>query len=194
MNDIVSKLRKGGLWLWNQKEKIFLVALLGVLCFRVYSVFADLDPEAEIKSATTPTTTGPKPPGGSPAAPAAGAGAIRSDNVPTPPAKPTAERPEDFRPLVRQNPFTIYGAMQGEAKRGEGQQETVDVTLHRIMRWSDGSYRAEMSTKVSGRPKRYAEGEAFENYKVMSIDAVNNMVTIYSNVHEKTFTLTVPGS
>ncbi len=38
MNDFLTILQKTGAWIWNQKEKMVLLILVGVLCFRVYQV------------------------------------------------------------------------------------------------------------------------------------------------------------
>ncbi|HRI89111.1 MAG TPA: hypothetical protein PK869_12635 [Candidatus Hydrogenedentes bacterium] len=198
MNDIVSKLRKAGFWMWNQKEKMFLFVLLAVLLFRAYVVIinppdinAIIESETVAAAATPPKAPAPRPGGAPAAAPNA---PITAGNVPLPDPRPGLPRAEDFRPLIRQNPFTIYGIVVTTGARGETTEEKIDVTLSKIIKWNDGSYRAELTTKVSGRPKRYAEGESFESYKVMEIDAVNNTVTIYSTGHDKTFTLTMPGT
>lgn len=180
MNDINSQLRKAGVWLWNQKEKMFLAALLIVLCFRVYLVL----------SPAQASTKTPEPPKKTAAAP----GKLSPDNVPDPEPRPVAERSEDFRPLVRQNPFTIWSiAATGNSTTGS-EEETIDVTLNNIVKWRDGSYRAELTTKVSGKSKWYKEGEPFENYKLMSIDSANKIVQIYSSAHDKTFELKIPGN
>lgn len=181
MNDINSQLRKVGIWLWNQKEKIFLATLLIVLCFRVYLVLSPA--EASSKSPEPPKKTA-----------TAGGGKLSPDNVPDPPPRPLSQRTEDFRPLVRQNPFTIWSvAATGKSASGSD-EETIDVTLNNIVKWSDGGYRAELTTKVTGKSKRYKEGEVFENYKLMSIDPVNKIVQIYSSAHDKTFELKMPGN
>ncbi|MDZ4858544.1 MAG: hypothetical protein SGI88_06140 [Candidatus Hydrogenedentes bacterium] len=202
MNDIVSKLRKAASWVWNQKEKMFLGILLVVLLFRAYVVLINPPDVNALIAAVEKPAEKPKPaakkpaPAAAPGAPAAApkAAPITSDNVPLPAPKPVLERAEDFKPLVRQNPFTIYGVMAGTGSRGETEQEKIEIQLQRIVKWSDGSYRAEMITKVGGRPKRYAENEPFESYKVMEIDTVNNTVTVFSTAHGKAFTLSPVGS
>ncbi|MCC6796464.1 MAG: hypothetical protein IT366_15195 [Candidatus Hydrogenedentes bacterium] len=181
MNDINSQLRKAGVWLWNQKEKMFLAALLIVLCFRVYLVLSPAQ-------ASTKTPEPPKK--GAPAA----TNKMSAENVPDPGPRPVSERAEDFRPLVRQNPFTIWSiAATGKSASGSD-EETIDVTLNNIVKWSDGGYRAELTTKVTGKSKRYKEGEVFENYKLMTIDPTNKTVQIYSSAHDKTFELKMPGN
>ncbi|MCC6153119.1 MAG: hypothetical protein IT367_05140 [Candidatus Hydrogenedentes bacterium] len=181
MNDINSQLRKAGMWLWNQKEKMFLAALLIVLCFRVYLVLSPA--QASSKTSGSPTK-----------AAAAAPNKMSPENVPDPGPRPVTERAEDFRPLVRQNPFTIWSiAATGKSASGS-EEETIDVTLNNIVKWSDGAYRAELTTKVTGKSKRYKEGEVFENYKLMSIDPANKTVQIYSSAHDKTFELKMPGN
>lgn len=184
MNDINSKIRKVGLWAWNQKEKMFLAALLIVLCFRVYMLLANppgvtaeqTPPKAPLHSTKTPGTT-------------EGSMMVSANDVPEPPPRPVLERPDDFRPLVRQNPFTIYGAATGGKSSSDAEGDTIDVTLNNIVKWNDGTYRAELTTKVTGKPKRYKAGEEFENYKLMSIDPQNKTVTIYSTALGKTVEL-----
>ena len=188
MNDVLSQLRKAGLWVWNQKEKMVLVALLAFLCFRVYVVLNPVSAEDLDAQPAPAKETTKKPPVAPPGGPA-----ITSANVPEPPLRPQVQRAEDYKPLVRQNPFTIYGAMLGTNTRGEVAEETIDVTLNKIIKWRDGTYRAELMTKTA-RPKFYAEGEPFESYKLMDIDVTGNTVTIYSTAQEKTYTLKVPGS
>lgn len=180
MNDISSQLRKAGIWIWNQKEKMFLAALLIVLCFRVYLVLSPA--QASSKTSEPPKKA------------AAGGGKLSPDNVPDPPPRPVSQRAEDFRPLVRQNPFTIWSiAATGKSASGS-EEETIDVTLNNIVKWRDGGYRAELSTKVTGKSDWYKEGEVFENYKLMTIDPTSKMVTIYSTAHDKTFELKMPGN
>ena len=187
MNDISSKIRKAGLWVWNQKEKMFLGALLVVLCFRVYVVLIN---PPDVNGDPNPPDLIDKPP--LPAPSDQTGGFASPDAVPDPPARPIAERAEDYRPMVRQNPFTIWslGAQGSGASDTEG--DSIDVNLINIVKWNDGTYRAELSTKVVTKPKRYKEGEVFENYKLMSIDPGNKSVTIYSSAHDKTFELKIP--
>ncbi|NUM56431.1 MAG: hypothetical protein HUU46_22565 [Candidatus Hydrogenedentes bacterium] len=192
MNDITSKLRKAGIWAWHQKEKVFLGALLIVLCFRVWVVLRPADASVD-SPIPKPPVTGQKPPVGGPPAPP-GQTRMAANDVPDPPPRPVTERADDYRPLVRQNPFTIYSILLDNTGTQDAEGDSIDVTLNNIMKWSDGAYRAELTTKVTGKSKRYKEGEVFENYKLMSIDAANKTVTIYSSAHDKTFELKMPGS
>ena len=184
MNDLNSQLRKVGIWVWNQKEKMFLAALLIVLCFRVYVVLAGVNAgdqgtplKDDIKTNTPPApVTNNMDPG----------------SVSDPPPRPIPQRAEDYRPLVRQNPFTIWAIGATGQSSQNAEDDTIDVTLNNIVKWSDGAYRAELTTKVTGKSKRYKEGEVFENYKLMSIDVANRSVTIYSSAQEKTFVLKMP--
>ncbi|NUM52710.1 MAG: VWA domain-containing protein [Candidatus Hydrogenedentes bacterium] len=91
-----------------------------------------------------------------------------------------------YRSLVRENPFSIYGSVGSD-----NYSLSTDVTLDNIIKWSDGAYRAEITTKLTGKSKRYKEGEVFENFKLMSIDPANRSVTIYSSAHDKSFELKV---
>jgi hypothetical protein len=66
----------------------------------------------------------------------------------------------------------------------------VGVQLDNIVKCSDGTYRAEITTDKSN--KRYKEGEVFEDYRLMSIDPLNKSVVIYSSQHDKTFEVRMP--
>jgi len=154
MNDVISILRKAGIWLWNQKEKTVLIALLFVLCYRVWVV---VNPPEQ----GSVTTGGPEPP-------------PRALPAAQPPERPLAERAEDYRPLVRANPFTIYGVVQDTKGTGDG-TPSIDARLIQILKWHDG-WRAEIVTQ--GRPKRYQVGEKFQTYQLLSIDPDNNSVVI----------------
>ncbi len=72
------------------------------------------------------------------------------------------------------------------APSGKG---AIGVRLDNIIKWRDGEYRAEITTDASGKANLYKEGEVFENYKLMSIDPLNKLVTIYSSQHDKVFEL-----
>lgn len=168
MNDLSSQLRKAGIWLWNQKEKMILVALILVLCYRVWGVMnpAELTFEEPGAAIAKPRPI-PKDP---------------------PPPVPVLPRSPDFKGLVRTNPFTIHSALPG-TREGEAREDRPNLTVIRIVPWAGGDYRAEIVTQ-GARPKRYKEGEQFETYRLIDIDEVNNQVTIFSNAHNKNFVIT----
>jgi hypothetical protein len=170
MNDLSSQLRKAGAWIWNQKEKMILVALILVLCYRVWGVMNP--PEVNFEESARGANP-PKP---------------RQILKDPPPPVPVLPRSPDFKGLVRTNPFTVHSALPG-SREGEAREERPNLTVVRIVPWTGGEYRAEIITQ-GARPKRYKEGEQFESYRLVDIDEINNQVTIFSNAHNKNFVIT----
>ena len=166
MNDLLSILRKAGVWIWNQKEKMVLLVLVGVLCFRVYVVY------------TGPVAL-PEPPTKI---------AKAAEDLTLPSARPALPRPVEFQGLVQRNPFTIFG-MSSEKTDTSAGPERIDLTLERIVPWNDGSYRAEILSAIDGRKRRYEQGESFLDYRVVSIEPDTNTVVVYSSALDKNFTL-----
>lgn len=173
MNDFLSRLQKVGAWLWSQKEKMVLIALVGVLCYRVYVVV--FPPEVKQE---------PKKPA---------AAAVKPPEFPTPPPWPPERMPmADASGLVRRNPFTIYGVQTDENAPLGGEEQTIPVTLTGFRKWSDGSMRA-MLTVAGDRNRAYKEGEAFGSYTLERIDADAQTVDVYSQEFDKVFTLQAQG-
>ena len=167
MNDFLTLLQKTGAWIWNQKEKMVLLALLVVFAFRVYVVVNGPTLDVSEKKIVAA-----KPP----------------EEVLLPPERPAPPRKVDYQGLVQRNPFSVYG-ISTERADDTSAPEQISLTLHRIVPWNDGTVRAEISSQ-DGRARRYEEGEAFENYRIVSIDATAQTVVVYSSADDRNFTLT----
>jgi type II secretory pathway component PulC len=170
MNDVLSQLQKVGRWIWLQKEKMVLLALVVFLFYRVYAVAVNKE-------------TPPPPPPPS---------AANTREVPNPPPFPPDRPPlADAGALVSRNPFTIYGIQQAESSR-TSEEVRIPLVLQRIVPWNDGQLRAELTTE-DGRSRRYKEGESFQSYVLESIDEATRSVVVYSQEHDRTFTLKAQG-
>jgi type II secretory pathway component PulC len=112
--------------------------------------------------------------------------------VPNPPPFPPDRPPlADAGALVSRNPFTIYGIQQAESSR-TSEEARIPLVLQRIVPWNDGQPRAELTTE-DGRSRRYKEGESFQSYVLESIDEATQSVVVYSQEHDRTFTLQAQG-
>jgi len=174
MNDFLSQLQKVGSWLWSQKEKMVLIALVGVLCYRVYVVVSPPDKKTEVQDAKKLAPA--KPP-----------------ELPVlPPWPPTRPAMADASGLIRRNPFTIYGVQTDDSPNAKQDADSIPVTLTGFKKWSDGNMRAMMS--LSGdRVRAYKEGESFGAYKLVGIDVDAKTVEVYSQEFDRNFTLQVQG-
>lgn len=164
-------LYKFGMWLWRNKERIVLVVLVLFLCARTYRVVMGAAPQP-VK---------PHPP-------------VRSElpedwneAPPRPPAPPAIPKPPK-EALIRSNMFTVYGRPVEEGRTEEVTADSIGVKLIRIVPWKGNEYRAELLTK-GRRPKRYSEGEQFENFRLVRIDPTNNSVEIWAEQYGRSFVL-----
>lgn len=164
----MEKLRRLGTWFWRYKERVVLAAMVCVWGLRVYRV---LEPE-KISSERPPSPPKSEVPEGM---------------IPgAPPLMVERDRPMDVSSLVRMNPFTAVGG--GGAAESATRTEDPGISLQKITRWRDGSYRAEVVTKTS-KTFRVSEGEQFENFTVNRIDPDTNTVEVFSNELDKTIVL-----
>ncbi|MBN2311746.1 MAG: hypothetical protein JXR94_22395 [Candidatus Hydrogenedentes bacterium] len=175
----MEKLHKIGTWVWLNKEKVVLVVLILVFCYRVYKV---VDPEEaaplDIPKAPKALPSGPEAPP---------PGADFPGDPPLPPAPPIAVPASRF---AESNPFTIYGTTEHDEDQGPRRPE---MRLVGIRPFPDGKPRAEIITRGT-KPKRYKEGEAFETYRLESIDEASGSIVIYSQEHNRTFTYQLEGA
>lgn len=167
----MDQLYKFGVWLWRNKEKVVLVVLVLFLCVRTYRVVMGAEPQ-QAKVHPPVKSDLPEDWNGAP---------------PKPPVRPAVPKPPK-ESLIRSNMFTVYGKPVEESKTQEVTPDSIGVTLVRIVPWKENEYRAELLTK-GRRPKRYKEGEQFENFRLNRIDAANNSVEIWSEQYGKTFVL-----
>jgi hypothetical protein len=160
----MDKLRKFGMWLWQNKERMVLVFLVAVLAFRVYKVM----------TAQTELPADPKRPIDGPA-----------PETPIPPDPVQDSSTESYQSLSQRNPFWYYGA-RPEITGNEGAEEEENIRLLNIQRSPDNQYVAQIQTQVT---KWYREGEEFESYQLMRIDPENQQVEVYSGKSGTTLTL-----
>lgn len=185
--DILIKIRT---WLWLNKEKLVLAALVVVLIYQIYKV---TNPQERV------TVQPPQPPlprtrvdVDSPEGQEIIARVVEEfPDVDNPPPPPEPVRLPDTSGLVAANPFTVYvGGLTGASRDEEEAEGEPDISLASIQQRPDGTYLAEM--RVDGRRSRAEEGEEFGDgrYRLERIDAGNNSVVIYSENHGRRFTFT----
>ena len=156
----MDKIRKLGAWLWLYKERLLLLIVVCVLCWRVYI-------------AINPPPAPPAPPVTPPVSlNAAGANEL----PPEPGLAPKTLIPMDRKELARRNPFWYY-AEEGSADTDGDAPPEVDLELRGIQTMPDGAQRARL--KMGSRTRYYAEGDDIGGqYTLVSIDAENETVTV----------------
>ncbi|MDX9972423.1 MAG: hypothetical protein RBU21_05455 [FCB group bacterium] len=164
----MDKLRKLGLILWQNKERMVLVILVAVLAYRVYKVMTETFEPPELSEGATVAATDSE---------AAGSNPIPTDEGSS----------ENYRTLSERNPFWYYGA-RTEGTATEGINEEDDIALLDIQRSPGGQYAAQIQTTGT---KWYQEGEPFESYQLLKIDPENRSVEVYSGKSGTTLTLTM---
>jgi len=157
MNNVVDRLRKVGLVLWLNKERLVLFVMVCVLVFQVYKViFPDEKPMG-----AAPQLPRPHDPDVIP--------------IPMPSPRPAPSLPGDYASLSRRNPFWYFSGA-GRDNRGGQDQEGFEISLVDIQRTGD-RLRARLST--ASTTKWYNEGESFEQFQLISVDIENKQVTVY---------------
>jgi hypothetical protein len=160
---MVTQLRKIGTWIWLNKERMFLAALVVVLCYRVYLVVYPPAPEADVRITMprNPQNVAPEE---------------LSEITPgTPPAAPPPFIRETWRSLYVRNPFTYYAAEGGGETAGA---EELNISLLDIQILPNGKERARIRT--SSTVKWYTEGEKFEQFELLEIDPDAQTAVVYS--------------
>lgn len=162
----MDKLRKIGLWIWYNKERMVLAVMFIALCYQVYKVW---NPEP-IENTTFPPPPDPDPEG--------------KVDIPQPPP-PLPPNPWSEPTNLLRNPFTRVGGASGGTTQGEE-----DIKLLRIIPWRDGTLRAELQSSRE-RGDYFAEGESFDTYEVLSIDEAAGTVEVWSAKSNKRLTLSI---
>jgi len=157
----MDKLRKIGLWVWNNKERLAFGLLAIILTVQVYRVMSQ-----EIEQPPLPT---PKP------------GEPKEYVVEPPPAPPESD---NYSSLVERNPFSYYSSVMGAGSQGTDGED--NIQLLDIQRAPDGGYAARIYTKAA---KWYKEGESFESYVLLRIDPEQQLVEVRSDKTGTTLTL-----
>ncbi len=160
--DKLQKIFKG---LWRFKERIVLVALLGVLCFKVYELFVP----KELEAAAVDLSGKPDPPA-------------------PPPNRPPLDAPGQYAGLYRSNAFTYFSDAPTEGGTGlTGREAGIEML---DMKEVQGKWRVQLKTGAA--KKWYDEGEEFEEFKVESINPDEKSVVVYAERFAKTVTLRLP--
>lgn len=154
----MDKLRKITSWCWQTKERIVLAVMVILLGYRVYSlVYTGENDDPEFM----------------PISP----GAQYQGETIIPPPTPL---PYDMDPVTRliRNPLFNYTPPRGGKSSGDsGAGEEGEIRVLRIVPYGD-HYRAQITTGAAR--KLFSEGEKFESYQLMSIDADTECCEIYS--------------
>lgn len=156
--DKLQKIFKG---LWRYKERIVLIALLGVLGYRVYELFTPKELEAGVVTST---------------------GEAQAPEIA--PGAPFTDAPGQYATLVRRSPFSIYSDAKVDVN-GETPEELGLELLD--IKDVGGKWRARIRTN-SAR-KWYDEGESFEEFVLESIDHEAGTAVVYVERIAKTVTL-----
>ncbi len=173
----MNKIRKIIAWLWLHKERMTLLVMLGILAWYVYQVLKP--PDVEDLSAKH------KPPlGRLPEVWEEGPGSGPPDIIPLP--------PDDFSNIYRANPFWYSsGSIPTEGSGDSGDAGSADIKLTSIQTDSDGVSSARLVTQSRGW---YKEGDSFESYQVLRIDATARTCEVYSEELRKSITLSLSGA
>lgn len=160
--DKLQKIFKG---IWRFKERIVLIALLGVLGFKVYELFVP----KELDAAVTDLAGKPDPPS-------------------PPPNRPPLDAPGQYAGLYRSNAFTYFSDAPTEGGTGlTGREAGIELL---DMKQVQGKWRVQLKTGAA--KKWYDEGEEFEEFKVESINPDEKSVVVYAERFAKTVTLRLP--
>jgi hypothetical protein len=163
--------RKIGTIIWNNKERLVLVIMVGVLCYRVYEVI-NPPPPVEIPVVPQPRNVIPND---------------WKDAPPVPTPIPTVDQQPPTRELVSRNPFSTLSGGQGVGSTVGGEDD-IGLQLLGIKPWSGGTFRAQVITK-GGKKQYVSEGEEFEEFRIISIDKDAGTVRVFSEKSKKSTTL-----
>jgi len=166
----MDKVRKIAERLWYSKERIVFVIMLGVLCWHVYRVVypTPLEGLAEHRAPERVQET---------------AGAAELASLPL-------RQSADWAGIYTPNPFWYFSGLT--AGESGPKKEAVDagIKLIRIKKVKD-KYRAQLQTE--GSTQWYDEGESFESFDLLKIDADAGTCQIKSERLGKVITLSLPG-
>ncbi|MBI1317455.1 MAG: hypothetical protein GC168_00715 [Candidatus Hydrogenedens sp.] len=158
---MVDKLRKAGLWVWANKERMILLVMVVLLCRQVYAVVYPPEPEQE---ASLPLPRTPDP-------------ADLPPEVDPPSPEPISglRTPGEYVNLYRKNPFWYYST------RSEGATGSDSDTLNiQLLDIRVAGSRVTARLKTNAATKWYVKGDKFEEYQLLDIDPEAGTVEIYS--------------
>ena len=154
------KLRKFGQQLWQFKERLVLLIMLGVLG---YQIFVVLNPE-ELKPIVV---RGPIP-----------VDQVAQDRKPGPPPLPVSpDLPAAYADIHRRNPFWMHAKGGTTSSRGKLTQDDLDITIESFQEVGD-SVRVRLRTTTA--TKWYSENDKFEQFELREIDPIDEKVVIYA--------------
>jgi len=165
------KIRKIAAWIWNNKERMVLVVMVGFLVYRVWQVVYPPPPPDEA-FLRPPMQSLPEEPG-------------PGIQPPRPPVAPPMRIPGDYAAIHQRNPFWYFGTQAGRGAQAGAAD--LQIQLLRI-REVNNRFRAQLRTATT--TQWYNEGERFEEFELRSIDPAENSVTIHSERLGRTITLT----
>ena len=141
-------LRKIAKWCWDKKERTILVIMLAILGYNIYKIVKVVD--ADSMAIMQPPGNGPY------------------EGFGPPPRIERSIEDVDILPLIRRSIHHYVPPGRGTGNNdqdGEGQ----DLKALRIFKGKDGAYKAQIS--AGGKKTILAEGEQFESYQLVSINA-----------------------
>lgn len=181
----MDKLRKIGTWVWLNVEKIFLVALIILLGFRVYKVFNPDKPEDwNPPMPPTPRNVNDE---------AARAAALEKITGQIEEFGPMVEAPFPFveypaKDLIKANMFSIHGSTE-RVSSGRTTPQKPDIKVTKIRPWRNDTYCAYVGVG-NDRARRRVEGDEFgpDNvYSLQRIDADGGRIEVYSKESARTY-------
>jgi hypothetical protein len=165
----MERLRKIGLWFWEYKERFVLAIMVLILGYRVY--FLVYAPEIPAGSRFQhPSTASANP-------------------LPLPPRIPDNQQLIPLTPMIRDPLFLYRRPGRRGPSGGSGDPGQDKFELVRILDDGTGKLKAQIFTGASR--KIFAEGESFESYTVMGIDADTECVELYSESTASNFELCI---
>lgn len=174
----MDKLQKIGAWIWWNKERMVLLAIIMVLAYRVYVVAFPPEPEPMLP---------PAPPRGELPPRAEAPPGLLPPQVPPP---PPMDVPEDYAALAQRNPFSYRSAPTGPGTTAAGEEEA-DIQLLRIQ-VAGGSPRGQFRT--GGRNYWRTVGQQAGEYRVDDIDAEEGTAVVFAEQLQRPIQLAVRGS
>jgi hypothetical protein len=171
----MDKLRKIGLWLWYNKERMVLIVMVVLLAYRVYGIMYPA-PQQTYKRIPQPQLALPED------------GEERKDlGLPSaPPIQPPTGVPGTYTSLFERNPFWYYSS-QAKQEQGETVQ-AADLNI-KLVDIQDVGGKPRARLRTSSTTKWYSEGEQFEEFELVEINPVEKTVVIYSERYSRQFTL-----
>lgn len=154
---MIDRIRKAAFWVWQNKERMVLLVMLGVLCYQVYSVFNP--PAPPIERTLMPPKNSVE--------------GVEASRLPPPvPLDPPLKLPGDYAGLYRQNPFWEKAGAQTGSGGPDFYAELLDI--------QDLGNRLRARIRTRTRTGWYDEGARFEELTLEQINKAEGYVVIYA--------------